>query len=99
MGGGADVAAAAAGIVLLRSDPWAVVAALDIARRTRRRIRLNLFLATVYNLAGVPLAAFGVLTPVIAGAAMAASSVSVVTSALLLSRWRPAPPPVPPIVK
>ncbi len=99
MGGGTDVAAAAAGIVLLRSEPWAVVAALDIARRTRRRIRLNLVLATVYNLAGVPLAAFGVLTPVIAGAAMAASSVSVVTSALLLARWRPASPPKSLIVK
>jgi Cu+-exporting ATPase len=99
MGGGADVAAAAAGIVLLRSDPWTVVAALDIARRTRRRIRLNLFFASAYNLAGVPLAAFGVLTPVIAGAAMAASSVSVVTSALLLSRWRPAIVPNSLIVK
>ncbi|MEI8298332.1 MAG: heavy metal translocating P-type ATPase [Pseudomonadota bacterium] len=93
MGGGADVAIAAAGIVLVRSDPWAVVGALDIARRTRRRIRLNLFFASVYNLAGVPLAAFGVLTPVVAGAAMALSSVSVVASALLLASWRPRPLP------
>ena len=93
MGGGADVAVAAAGIVLVRADPWAVVGALDIARRTRRRIRVNLFFASVYNLAGVPLAALGVLTPVVAGAAMALSSVSVVTSALLLARWRPRPPP------
>jgi len=99
MGGGADVAAAAAGVVLLRSDPRALVAARDIARRSRRRIRLNLFFASAYNLAGVPLAAFGVLTPVIAGAAMAASSVSVVTSALLLARWRPENPPKSLIVK
>jgi Cu+-exporting ATPase len=93
MGGGADVAAAAAGVVLLRADPWAVVGALDIARRTRRRIRMNLFFASIYNLAGIPLAAFGVLTPMVAGAAMAASSVSVVTSALLLARWVPRSPP------
>jgi Cu+-exporting ATPase len=97
MGSGADVAVAAAGIVLVRADPWAVVEALDIARRTRRRIRLNLFFASAYNLAGVPLAAFGVLTPVVAGAAMALSSVSVVTSALLLAGWRPRPPPARPV--
>jgi Cu+-exporting ATPase len=95
IGGGADVAAAAAGIVLMRADPWAVVGALDIARRTRRRIRLNLFFASIYNLAGIPLAALGVLTPVVAGAAMAASSVSVVTSALLLARWLPGTAPEP----
>ena len=93
MGSGTDVAMAAAGIVLVRGDPWAVVGALDIARRTRNRIRSNLFFATAYNLAGVPLAALGVLTPVVAGAAMALSSVSVVTNALLLTRWRPQPPP------
>jgi Cu+-exporting ATPase len=89
MGSGTDVAIAAAGISLVRADPRAVVDALDIARRTRRKIRENLFFALIYNLAGVPLAAFGFLSPVVAGAAMACSSVSVVTNALLLSRWRP----------
>ncbi len=89
MGSGTDVAIAAAGISLVRADLRAVVDALDIARRTRRKIRQNLFFALVYNLAGVPLAAFGLLSPVVAGAAMACSSVSVVTNALLLSRWRP----------
>jgi Cu+-exporting ATPase len=89
MGSGTDVAIAAAAISLARADPLAVVDALDIARRTRRKIRENLFFALVYNLAGVPLAALGFLSPVVAGAAMACSSVSVVTNALLLSRWRP----------
>jgi len=90
MGSGSDVAIAAAGISLVRADPLAVVDALDIARRTRRKIRENLFFALVYNLAGVPLAALGFLSPVVAGAAMAFSSVSVVSNALLLGRWRPA---------
>jgi Cu+-exporting ATPase len=90
MGTGTDVAAAAAGISLVRADPRAVVDALDIARRTRRKIRENLLFASIYNLAGVPLAALGYLSPVIAGAAMALSSVSVVTNALVLARWRPA---------
>jgi len=90
MGTGTDVAAAAAGISLVRADPCAVVDALDIARRTRRKIRENLLFASIYNLAGVPLAAFGYLSPVIAGAAMALSSVSVVTNALVLARWHPA---------
>jgi P-type Cu+ transporter len=89
MGSGTDVAIAAAGISLVRADPRAVVDALDIARRTRRKIRQNLFFALVYNVAGVPLAALGFLSPVVAGAAMAFSSVSVVTNALLLGRWRP----------
>ncbi len=89
MGSGADVAIAAAGVSLVRADPRAVVDALDIARRTQRKIRENLFFALVYNLAGVPLAALGFLSPVVAGAAMAFSSVSVVTNALLLGRWRP----------
>jgi P-type Cu+ transporter len=89
MGSGTDIAIAAAGISLVRADPRAVVDALDIARRTRRKIRENLFFAVAYNLAGVPLAALGFLSPVVAGAAMALSSVSVVTNALLLGRWRP----------
>ncbi len=90
MGTGTDVAIAAAGITLLRGDPALVPAALDIARRTRARIRHNLAWAFGYNVIGLPLAAFGLLSPVVAGAAMAASSVSVLASALLLARWRPA---------
>ncbi len=90
MGTGTDVAIAAAGITLLRGDPALVPAALDVARRTRAKIRHNLAWAFGYNLIGLPLAAFGMLSPVVAGAAMAASSVSVLTSALLLARWRPA---------
>ncbi|WP_058616433.1 heavy metal translocating P-type ATPase [Tepidimonas taiwanensis] len=89
MGSGTDVAMHAAGITLLRGDPALVPAALDISARTVRKIRQNLFWAFVYNVAGIPLAALGVLDPVFAGAAMAASSVSVVTNALWLSRWRP----------
>jgi len=65
------------------------VAALDIARRTQRKIRQNLFWAFVYNVIGLPLAALGLLDPVYAGAAMAFSSVSVLANALLLGRWRP----------
>nr|WP_144326781.1 heavy metal translocating P-type ATPase [Tepidimonas aquatica] len=89
MGNGTDVAMHAAGITLLRGDPRLVAAALDIATRTVRKIRQNLFWAFVYNAAGIPLAALGMLDPVWAGAAMAASSVSVVSNALLLTRWRP----------
>jgi Cu+-exporting ATPase len=89
MGSGTDVANAAAGISLARSDPRAVADAIDVARRTRRKIRTNLLFASIYNLAGIPLAAAGVLSPVIAGLAMALSSVSVVTNALVLARWRP----------
>ncbi|HKU95684.1 MAG TPA: heavy metal translocating P-type ATPase [Vineibacter sp.] len=89
MATGTDVAMHAAGITLMRGDPALVADAIDIARRSRAKIRQNLFWAFVYNLLGVPLAAFGLLSPVIAGAAMAASSVSVVSNALLLRRWRP----------
>jgi len=89
MATGADVAAAAAGITLMHGDPRLVPAALDIAARTFRRIRQGLFWAFAYNLVGIPLAAAGLLNPVVAGAAMAFSSVSVVSSALLLRRWQP----------
>ncbi|KTT48835.1 metal ABC transporter ATPase [Pseudomonas oryzihabitans] len=89
MGSGTAAARHAAGITLLQEDPRQVVAALDIARRTQRKIRQNLFWAFIYNVIGLPLAALGLLDPVYAGAAMAFSSVSVLANALLLGRWRP----------
>jgi Cu+-exporting ATPase len=88
MGNGTDVAMHAAGITLMRGDPALVPAALDISHRTVAKIRQNLFWAFAYNVAGIPLAALGYLSPVVAGAAMALSSVSVMTNALLLKRWR-----------
>ena len=89
MGNGTDVAMHAAGITLMRGDPQLVAAALDVSDRTVSKIRQNLFWAFIYNVAGIPLAAFGFLNPVVAGAAMAMSSVSVMTNALLLRRWQP----------
>ncbi|MFC7477282.1 heavy metal translocating P-type ATPase [Dankookia sp. GCM10030260] len=89
MGTGTDVAIQAAAITLLRGDPALVPAALDITRRTLGKIRQNLGWAFGYNLVGLPLAAAGLLSPPIAGAAMALSSVSVLANALLLSRWKP----------
>jgi Cu+-exporting ATPase len=88
-GGGTDVAMHAAGITLMRGDPLLVAAALEISDRTVAKIRQNLFWAFAYNVAGIPLAALGFLNPVVAGAAMAMSSVSVMSNALLLKRWRP----------
>ena len=101
---GSDVALHAAGITLLRGDPRSVADALDISRRTHAKIRQNLFWAFAFNAIGIPAAALGYLSPVIAGGAMALSSVFVVSNALMLSRWRgadrgcarrlaPAPPP------
>jgi Cu+-exporting ATPase len=89
MATGTDVAMQAAGITLMRGDPALVAAAIDISRRTTRTIRQGLFWAFAYNLVGIPLAALGLLSPVLAGAAMALSSVSVVGNALLLRRWKP----------
>lgn len=89
MGGGTDVAMQAAGITLMRGDPRLVPAALEISRKTYAKIRQNLFWAFVYNLVGIPLAALGYLNPVLAGAAMALSSVSVVSNALWLKTWKP----------
>jgi Cu+-exporting ATPase len=88
MASGSDVAMHAAGITLMRGDPMLVADAIEISRRTVAKIRQNLFWAFAYNAIGIPLAAFGLLSPVIAGAAMAASSVSVVANSLLLRRWR-----------
>jgi Cu+-exporting ATPase len=89
MGNGTDVAMHAAGITLMRGDVALVGDALDISARTVSKIRQNLFWAFAYNVAGIPLAAMGYLNPVIAGAAMALSSVSVMSNALLLKRWKP----------
>ena len=89
MSTGTDVAMHTAGITLMRGDTLLIPDTIDISRRTYNKIRQNLFWAFVYNIVGIPLAALGFLSPVIAGAAMAFSSVSVVANALLLRRWRP----------
>jgi Cu+-exporting ATPase len=87
--GGTDVAMHTAGVILMRGDPLLVADAIAISHRTYRKIRQNLAWAFVYNVVGIPVAALGLLNPVLAGAAMALSSVSVVTNALLLRRWTP----------
>ena len=89
IGAGSDIAKEAADVTLIRNDLNAVVDAILLSRATLAKIRQNLFFAFAYNVLGIPLAAAGLLNPVIAGAAMAASSVSVVGNALLLRRWRP----------
>jgi Cu+-exporting ATPase len=88
IGAGADIAVEAADVTLIRNDLGAVVDAILLSRATLAKIRQNLFFAFAYNVLGIPLAALGMLNPVIAGAAMALSSVSVVTNALLLRRWK-----------
>lgn len=90
MATGTDVAMHTAGITLMRGNPLLIADAIHISRLTYRKIRQNLFWAFIYNVIGIPLAAMGFLNPVIAGAAMAMSSVSVVSNALLLKRWKPA---------
>ena len=89
MGTGTDVAIAASGITLMRGDPGLVPASLDVTRRTYGKVKGNLAWAFAYNLVGLPMAALGFLSPPLAGAAMAMSSVCVVANALLLARWRP----------
>jgi Cu+-exporting ATPase len=89
MRGGSDIAIEAADITLMRNDLMSVVDAISLSRASLKKIRQNLFFAFAYNILGIPLAALGMLNPVIAGAAMAMSSVSVVSNALLLKRWKP----------
>jgi Cu+-exporting ATPase len=89
MGTGTDVAMHTAGITLMRGDPQLIAASIRISSATYSKIRQNLFWAFIYNIIGIPLAAMGLLSPVIAGAAMALSSVSVVSNSLLLKRWKP----------
>jgi Cu+-exporting ATPase len=89
MSTGTDVAMHSAGITLMRGDPLLIPDAISISRRTYTKIKQNLFWAFIYNVVGIPLAAFGYLSPVVAGTAMALSSVSVVTNSLLLRRWKP----------
>ncbi|MBL6933043.1 MAG: copper-translocating P-type ATPase [Rhodospirillales bacterium] len=89
MGTGTDVAMHTAGITLMRGDPELIAAAIGVSGATYSKIRQNLFWAFIYNIIGIPLAAAGMLSPVIAGAAMAMSSVSVVSNSLILKRWKP----------
>jgi Cu+-exporting ATPase len=89
MGAGSDVAMQTADVTLMRNDLGAVADAISLSRATLKKIRQNLFFAFIYNLLGLPLAAMGQLSPMVAGAAMAMSSVSVVSSSLLLRRWKP----------
>ena len=89
MGSGSDVAMETASITLMRSDPRLVADAIDISAATWRTIQQNLFWAFVFNIIGIPLAAFGYLSPELAGAAMALSSITVLSNSLLLKRWQP----------
>jgi Cu+-exporting ATPase len=89
MGAGSDAAIHAADLTLVKSDLAGVADAIALSRATLGKIRQNLFFAFIYNVLGIPLAALGLLNPVVAGAAMAMSSVSVVSNSLLLKRWRP----------
>ncbi|MDE2132072.1 MAG: copper-translocating P-type ATPase [Betaproteobacteria bacterium] len=91
IGTGSDIAMEAADVTLMNSDLLTAVDAIELSKATFTKIKQNLFFAFIYNILGIPLAAVGMLNPVIAGAAMAMSSVSVVTNSLLLRRWQPEP--------
>lgn len=100
MGGGTDIALETADMVLMRGELRGLVDAMDLSRATLAKVRQNLFFAFVYNVLGIPLAALGLLNPAIAGAMMALSSVSVVSNALLLNRWKPRThPAIPTIIR
>lgn len=88
MSNGSDVAMSSSAITLMNSNPELIADAIDLSKATYGKIKQNLFWAFVYNVVGIPLAAFGFLSPVVAGSAMALSSVSVVTNALMLKRWK-----------
>jgi Cu+-exporting ATPase len=88
MGTGTDIAMETAGVTLMRPDPRLAADAIDVSRATGRKIYQNLFWAFIYNVIGIPLAALGFLSPIVAGAAMAFSSVSVVSNALMLRSWK-----------
>ena len=88
MASGTEVAVSASAMTLMRSQPLLVSAALQIARLSYRKIQQNLFWAFIFNIVGIPLAALGYLNPLIAGAAMACSSLVVISNALLLQRWK-----------
>ena len=92
MSTGTDVAMQAAGITLMRGDPTLVADAIDISKKTWSKIRQNLFWAFAFNTIGIPMAALGYLSPMLAGSAMALSSFCVLSNALLLKRWRPKHP-------
>ena len=89
IGTGTDIAMEASDITLMQGDLMGVVAGIHLSKTVMRKIRQNLFWAFFYNILGIPLAAFGFLSPIIAGAAMAFSSVSVVSNTLLLRKWKP----------
>lgn len=89
IGAGAAIALDTADVVLMKSDLTSVLDAISLSRATLAKIRQNLFFAFIYNILGLPLAACGLLNPIVAGAAMAMSSVSVVSNSLMLNRWRP----------
>nr|WP_298798257.1 heavy metal translocating P-type ATPase [uncultured Acetobacter sp.] len=91
IGAGSAIALDTADVVLMKSDLTSVLDAISLSRATLAKIRQNLFFAFIYNILGLPLAACGLLNPIVAGAAMAMSSVSVVSNSLLLNRWRPQP--------
>lgn len=89
MATGTEVAVSASAMTLMRGEPSLVASALAMAKLTYRKIKQNLFWAFIFNVIGIPLAALGYLNPIFAGAAMAASSLLVISNALLLQRWQP----------
>jgi len=89
IGGGSDIAIESADVILMHGDPGGIATAIMLSRITVGKIRQNLFFAFFYNILGIPLAAFGLLNPMIAGAAMAMSSICVLGNSLLLNQWRP----------